>query len=292
MQLRVLFCIVLICVLLHVATVQAASGGSKTKKTTKSAKSNKNTKTRALLDEFNDENDFAGLDSDSDSVPVVSDEEQLAAEKQRLLQEKEAAEQERLKNLPNLVNEEGTLRQKVEKVTKKHGNISVERAKALHALGKNVYKQAKYQEARMISYEILGIYEQIHAYAPAAEEGEDENDLDDSRFNHDRIVASVGNVATVTNKMGLKDECYIMSMRVLNAIIQTKEKNSKEEVMQRATMMSYGFHDGEKLSNHGYTYPQFVKEMEILMKKREEKGQGDGSVVSEEEEDDEEDQEL
>lgn len=199
------------------------------------------------------------IDIDAD-VTVIEEDKDLERKLEEMTKKKiEKDKSEAAEGIAKLKREEESLKSAVIRATEK-GAISAARAKAIHALGKNVYLQGRYDEARGISYEILAIYEQLYT---------NPNADDDDQYDHPKIIGAIGNIASVTNKMGLKEECFIMSMRVLNSILKEHGEDSKEAVRQRAVMMSFGFtEEGQDMTHNGYTYKEYVAELEKLMDKR------------------------
>ena len=199
------------------------------------------------------------VDIDAD-VTVIEQDEDLEKKLEEMTRKKLAKDKtDAADGILKLKREEEGLKSAVIKATEK-GAVTVARAKAIHALGKNVYQQGRFDEARGISFEILAIYEQLYT----------KPNIDDvDQYDHPKIVTAIGNIASVTNKMGLKDECFIMSMRVLNYILKEHGEESKEAVRQRAVLMSFGFvEEGQDMTHNGYTYKEYVSELEKLMAKR------------------------
>ena len=121
------------------------------------------------------------------------------------------------------------------------GEFSEERAKMIHSLGRTVYKLGKFAEALAHSKQIVHIYEQMYGV----------NALETS--------AALGNVASVSYKLKDMVTCELTMLRALYIILnEFKNKGgegSKEVLMHRAKMMTFGLKTGE--TSKGISYEEY-----------------------------------
>lgn len=111
--------------------------------------------------------------------------------------------------LQKLKNDEKKLLKRVAKATLDHGELSIERATALHALGGNMYKQKKYREALEMSKEIVRIHEQLDG------------------FEHENTAKALGNLGSVSYKVGEKKELEYAMKRALYIYLKIHGEDSK-----------------------------------------------------------------
>ena len=90
------------------------------------------------------------------------------------------------------------------------GKYSEERAKALHALGGNVYKQGRYEELLELSKEIVSIHEKLDG--PESE----------------KTAKALGNLGSVAYRVGNKKECAYAMDRALYIYLELFGEDSKE----------------------------------------------------------------
>jgi len=112
--------------------------------------------------------------------------------------------------LRKLKRKEPELTKKVEIAKSLHGENSRERATALSELGRNIYKQGRYEEVLSVSKEIVRIHEVIDG--PEAE----------------MTAKALQNVGSVAHRLQLMDECANSMNRALYIINQKYGRNSKE----------------------------------------------------------------
>lgn len=134
--------------------------------------------------------------------------EEVADQKKRRIQEAdlEMSPQE----LRKLKRKEPELVKKVDIAKSLHGEKSRERAAALSELGRNIYKQGRYEEVLSLSKEIVRIHEVIDG--PEAE----------------MTAKALQNVGSVAYHLQLMDECANSMNRALYIINQKYGRNSKE----------------------------------------------------------------
>lgn len=170
-----------------------------------------------------------------------------------------------------LSGEEEGLRNQQRLVSETFGHVSVENARKLSNLGRNLYLQERYGESLEISMEILTIYEKIHG-GQATYEFDESTRMkreDYAKYDDVAIYSALVNVANVANKMQLTDECYISSMRALNIAQKIFGPESKEDLMQRSHMRRFSFEkEAMDPEEKGYTYSQYKKKWKELIQRR------------------------
>lgn len=114
--------------------------------------------------------------------------------------------------LRKLKRKEPELVKKVDIAKSLHGEKSRERATALSELGRNIYKQGRYEEVLSLSKEIVRIHEVIDG--PEAE----------------MTAKALQNVGSVAYHLQLMDECANSMNRALYIINQKYGRNSKEVI--------------------------------------------------------------
>lgn len=149
--------------------------------------------------------------------------QELKAEAVRRSRDTAAAEREKRK----LEKEEAGLKQDVLRATLHYGEESREKATALHKLGRNIYKQERWEETIQISLEISRIHSVLDG-------------LDSLPY-----ADAIGNVGSVANRMRDKFLCEIVMKRQLKILLDKHGPESKEVLIQRARMMSFQIKDGE-----------------------------------------------
>ena len=141
-----------------------------------------------------------------------------------------------------LENEEKQLRKNVLRASLHYGDISKEKAKAMHALGKNLFRQAKYSYIYTISWDILALHEKL--------------DGPDSMEFHQAIT----NVASTAWKLGEREPARILSRRQLGILQeQGKDEAGKEIMMIRARLLSYQDPLGKEVP--GTSHKEFKKQI-------------------------------
>lgn len=136
------------------------------------------------------------------------------------------------------------LRKAVERATMEHGAISREVAKALHALGGNMFRQLRFEELFEISMQIVNIHETLDG------------------FEATMTGKALGNTGTVAYRLGLTRECEIAMKRALYILLNTDKlaEDSRDVLMHRGKMLSFHIADGE--TTKGMSYAEYTNLME------------------------------
>lgn len=116
------------------------------------------------------------------------------------------SEQEKLK----FQQEEWRLRRELDKIRQTFGRMSQEHVNALHALGRNVYKQQRFEEVYNLANEIVAIHESL--------DGPE----------HVNTAKALTNIGSTAHKLGKSKECELAMNRALYIFIQTFGEDSNE----------------------------------------------------------------
>ena len=143
-----------------------------------------------------------------------------------------------------LEREEHLYQKALEKAVLEYGEMSEQKANALHKLGRVVYKLKKYNEALTISKTILKIYENIHGY-------EDIKTSD-----------ALSNVGSVAYRLQNKDLCEFVMQRALYIIIKTHGLQSKEVLLHRGRLLTFQIANGK--TSKGLSYEDAVEQFEHI----------------------------
>ena len=139
--------------------------------------------------------------------------------------------------------EEG-LRKNVFRAILNHGEFSKEKANALHVLGRNVYQQGKFEEVATIATDILKIHETLDG--PEA-----------------LITAeALGNVASVSFRLGRKKPCELAMDRALHIMIQQYGAQSKEVLLHRGKMLTFQIANADNQERRGLSYDAYLEYLE------------------------------
>lgn len=145
------------------------------------------------------------------------------------------------KKLDALVAAEEGLRNNVYRAILNHGEFSKEKANALHVLGRNVYQQGKFEEVATIATDILKIHETLDG--PEA-----------------LITAeALGNVASVSFRLGRKKPCELAMDRALHIMIQHYGAQSKEVLLHRGKMLTFQIPNADKQERIGMSYDAYLE---------------------------------
>jgi hypothetical protein len=144
--------------------------------------------------------------TNSDLTNKIND---LKAEKMKLAQDEIQPDE-----LIALKNEELQLKKNVLKAALDFGDESREKASALHALGRNMYKQGKYDTVYNIAKEITLLHEKFDG------------------SEHINTASALGNVGSVAYRIGDKNECYYSMNRALYILIKIYGHDSKEVIIK------------------------------------------------------------
>ena len=148
------------------------------------------------------------------------------------------------KKMDALVAAEEGLRNNVYRALLNHGEFSKEKANALHILGRNVYQQGKFEEVATIATEILKIHETLDG--PEA-----------------LITAeALGNVASVSFRMGRKKPCELAMDRALHIMIQQYGAQSKEVLLHRGKMLTFQIPNADNQERVGMSYNAYLEYLE------------------------------
>ena len=140
--------------------------------------------------------------------------------------------------------EEIKLKNSLDTITAKYGEVSTQRADALHKLGRVVYKLKKFEDALAISKEIVTIYEQVYGYE------------------HIKTSEALGNLASASFRLQLHDHCALAMYRALHIIIKKFGEDSKEVLLHRAKMLTFNISDGE--TSEGLDYESAMEKYDHL----------------------------
>ena len=138
-----------------------------------------------------------------------------------------------------LINEEVKLRKNVYRAALDYGDDSLEKANALHALGRVIYKQGKFQDLVDTAEEILRIHEEVDGPESL------------------KVAQALGNVGSVSFRLGNIDKCQIAMNRALFILNKEYGKNSKEVLMHRAKMLTFKLEADE--DSTGMSYKQYKR---------------------------------
>ena len=112
--------------------------------------------------------------------------------------------------LAKLAKEEKELQKDVIRAELNHGKFSAQRAKALHAYGRNVYKQGRFDQVLQVSKDIVRIHEEVDG------------------VDHINTGNALGNVGSVAFRLENAKLCEIVMTRALYIVIKEFGKDSKE----------------------------------------------------------------
>ena len=143
--------------------------------------------------------------------------------------------------LASLKADEKDLRTNLIAAQVKYGDISREKAKALHKLGLNKYKQKNFDEAVTISQEILRITEQLDG------------------VEHLNTALALTNVANALWVKGDTILCHTKMSRALNILIKVYGPESKEVLHHRGKMLSFQVPDAKYIE--GLSYEDYLDEL-------------------------------
>ncbi len=136
--------------------------------------------------------------------------------------------------------EEKELRIELTRAVMNYGDDSNEKAKVLHKVGANLFKQKRFDDIFDISKEILRIHEL--------------NDGPESK----EAAQALSNVGQVAYRTGRREECGWASYRYLYIMMNLYGRESPEVLLARARLMQYHFTDGETAD--GITYAEYLEQ--------------------------------
>lgn len=140
-----------------------------------------------------------------------------------------------------LVAEENKLKKQVIKAGLDHGQFSKEKATALHAYGRNIYKQGRFDEVEELSKEIVLIHEKIDG------------------VEHLNTAMALGNVGAVSYRLKHYEDCNFAMERALYILLREYGEESKEILMHRAKMMTFQVPGAEH--SLGLSYESYKDEL-------------------------------
>lgn len=135
-----------------------------------------------------------------------------------------------------LMIEEKELEKKVSAAAKAYGDVSREKANALHRLGGNIFRQQKFERIIEIAKEIVLINEQI--------DGQDHINTGKALENLGAVLFRLGNSRI--------DECHNVMMRAINIFIKEYGPESKEVLLLRGKMMTFRVPDAQTTTGISY----------------------------------------
>jgi hypothetical protein len=146
--------------------------------------------------------------------------------------------------MKKLVEAEKKLKMDVVRAELNHGEFSSERAKALHALGGNMFRQQRFEDLLELSKQIVRIHETMDGFEAVM------------------TGKALGNAGTVAHRLGLQKECELYMKRALYIMLHAGgfEENSRDVLMHRGKMLSFQIKDGE--TTPGISYDEYVDILE------------------------------
>lgn len=127
-----------------------------------------------------------------------------------------------------------SLKKQIIRAVLDYGDVSHEKAKALHALGGNLYKQGRLSELVELSKEIVSIHEELDG---------PESEL---------TGKALGNVGAVACRIELRTDCERAMARALYILLQKHGEESKEVLMHRGKMLTHQIPGAETTAGLSY----------------------------------------
>jgi predicted HTH domain antitoxin len=137
--------------------------------------------------------------------------------------------------------EEKELKKNLFRAILDNGEDSLEKAAALHGLGRNMYQQKKYDELVDAAQEIVRIHEEVDGKESL------------------KTAQALGNVGSVSNRLGRTKECGIAMNRALYIMIKEYGEESKEVLLHRAKMLTFQISEGR--DGPGLSYEDYKSEL-------------------------------
>lgn len=128
-----------------------------------------------------------------------------------------------------------SLKKQIARAVLDYGDVSHEKAKALHALGGNLFKQGRMTDLVDLSKEIVHIHEELDG---------PESEL---------TGKALGNVGAVACRVNLRTECNRAMSRALYILLQSYGEDSKEVMLHRGKMLTFQVPDAENTGGLSYT---------------------------------------
>lgn len=134
------------------------------------------------------------------------------------------------------------LKKKLKKASTTFGEMSHEKAKALHALGGNWFKQGRFNDLLQISKEIVEIHETLDG--PEAE----------------ITGRALGNVGATAFRLKRARDCEYSMKRALYILLKIYGEDSKEALLHRGRMLTFHVPDAERTV--GWSYNEYIDQLE------------------------------
>lgn len=158
---------------------------------------------------------------------------------ERQAKEKMGDESPSTKEMVKLKLEEKDLRRELGQAVMEYGTDSKEKSAVLHKVGRNLFKQRRFEDLWEISLDIVRIHE-LHDGPESLETG-----------------MALSNCAQTAYRLGKHEECGHASYRYLYIMLKEKGPDSREVILARARLMQYKFYDGE--TSNGMSYAEYLK---------------------------------
>ena len=214
--------------------------------------------------EILDEDIKLGSDGEEDTITFSSDEDREAKIRRLGEMRKKAGmmtpTELSLKEKANLLSEEKQLRKDVMRAELNFGEFTKERAAALHAYGRNLFKQQRFDQIYDLSLEILAIHESI--------DGVDSIETA-------RALTNVGSTAWKVGKTQIAQTTALRMLAIHMAWDYSRDKD--EDAKEKATMMakarlaSYQYPEHLAQQSVGITYQEYQDRMHVEKEKEKDK---------------------
>lgn len=182
-----------------------------------------------------------GEDGEEDTITFKSDaDKERKMKKLKELRRNDKDQELSDEEMKKLRSEAVELRKNVLRAALNHGEMSREKATAMHALGRNIFKQKQYSLIYALSWDILKIHEEL-----------DGNDSD-------AYAKALTNVGSTAWKLGEGDVARITMLRQLGIHREHGlDEGGKEIMTTRARLMSYQHKDQKP--GEGYSHHEFLE---------------------------------
>jgi len=150
------------------------------------------------------------------------------------------------RDISEMKKEERELRKNVMRAALNHGETSPEKTKALHALGRNLFKQQRYDLIYDLAFDILGIHEE----ADGVESLE--------------VAKALTNVGSVAWKLRRGEVARVATLRMLDIYEhfdwKEREEYEKHVMLAKARLMSYQQPNGD--TTDGISHAEYKKRIQ------------------------------
>jgi len=174
-----------------------------------------------------------GVDGEEDVVKFTSEADKKA-KMERLKQMRAREGKDPVlseKELSDMKNEERELRKDVMRAALNHGDASREKTKALHALGRNLFKQQRYDLIYDLAFDILAIHEEMDGVESL------------------ETAKALTNVGSVAWKLKRGEVARVATLRMLDIYEHhdwgDREDYEKHVMLAKARLMSYQHPNGD-----------------------------------------------